>query len=149
MIRFGAAAAPRWFEQRSGSGLDDYLDHLVANSASSSSSSSMAESRATKPSVCTFARRHWLPAIFAAQSRGLDVHLHAPFTPEYRLTAGTLTPAALGTDTSRSSTFSARSTARKHRPPVLVMHAASFPEGNATSGEEMTGEFIAWLLRCA
>lgn len=144
MIQFGPAAAPRWFEQRLDR-LDAYLDHLVAHGASSIEFIVHGGLPGLETERVHLSQPFWRPAIAAAQSRGLDVHLHAPLTPDYRLGGWNFDRDALLARFGPITDLLVDIDRNQARPPVLVLHAANVDEGSHLNGEQVTSAFLSSL----
>lgn len=144
MIRFGPAAAPKWFDQRMDL-LESYFDHVVAHGASSIEFVVHGGRPGEEAERVHLSRPNWSPAVAAAQSRGLEVHLHAPLTPKHRIGRWAAERIALAELFTPIVDFLLEIEAGQTRPPVLVLHGATVPETSNLSGEAVTAEFVTWM----
>ena len=145
MIRIGPAGAPRWFDQRLDR-LDEYLDHIAVHGASCVEFVVHGGSPGDEAERVHLPERNWIAAVDAAQSRGLDVHLHAPLTLDYRLSNWGTNRAELADRYVPIIDLLTRIERGQDRPPVVVLHGATSPDNDLSDGERLTREFITWLL---
>jgi sugar phosphate isomerase/epimerase len=137
VIRFGPAAAPRWFNQD--------LNRLRAYLELISEAGARSIEFVTLPGEGTeeLGRVHLLEpiarrAIRDAQATGLVVNLHAPLTPEYRLTDSGMGESQFERGFASVLDLLQFAEAGQAVSPVLVLHAASVDPG-------LTADRIGWL----
>jgi len=138
LIRFGPAAAPRWFNQDIAR-FREYLD-LIAIAGASAIEFVAFPGHGTEE----LGRVHLLPqiareAIAESHARGFHVNLHGPLTNEFRMAEW-----ARGRDTYQSRflpllEFIELVEAGQPAPPVVVFHAAG-------EAPQITADYLAWLV---
>ena len=137
MIRFGPAAAPRWFNQDLAL-LDQYLD-LIEDEGGSAIEFVVLPGRGTEE----LGRVHLLesiarPALDRAQARGLRVNLHAPLTSEFRITEWAANRASYRDRFAWVVELLLVAEDRQPDPPRLVVHAAA-------GRPQLTASYLEWL----
>lgn len=137
MIRFGPAAAPRWFNQNIAR-FREYLDLIGAAGAT-------AIEFVMFPGIGSeeLGRVHLLPriaheAVTESHARGFHVNLHAPLTSEFRMVEWARGRDAYRTRFAPMLELIHRVEAGQALPPVIVFHAAD-------DDAETTASFLAWM----
>jgi sugar phosphate isomerase/epimerase len=137
LIRFGPAAAPRWFNQDLAR-FEQYLDLIVEEGGSAIEFVVLPGSGTEE-----LGRVHLLgpvasEAVALAQARGLQVNLHAPLTPEFRITEWAADRASYRERFARVIELLHVAEVGQSDPPRLVIHAAA-------GRPALTSEYLEWL----
>jgi sugar phosphate isomerase/epimerase len=137
LIRYGPAAAPRWFNQDIPL-YREYLDLIHAAGGTTVEFVAFPE-----PGSEELGRVHLLPriaqqAIAEAHARGVQINLHGPLTSEFRMTQWAKDRDAYRSRFLPTLDLIEAVESGQETPPVIVLHAADDKPG-------ITAEFLAWL----
>lgn len=123
MIRFGPAAAPRWFDS-SLERFSTYLDILQAAGASQIEFVVHPGTGSDELGRVHLLESQWSGAVRRATARGFHVDFHAPLTSEFRMTAWQEDAIGYETRFEPVVRLIGATAAVQPMPPVLVLHAA-------------------------
>jgi sugar phosphate isomerase/epimerase len=137
LIRFGPAAAPRWFNQDIPR-FRKYLD-LIEAAGGTAIEFVVLPGQGTEE----LGRVHLLPqiaiqAIAECHKRGVQINLHGPLTGEFRLSQWATEPESLQSRFRPVFDVIEAAESGQETPPVVVLHAAD-------DSSEITADFLAWL----
>ncbi len=134
MIRFGPAAAPRWFNQDLDR-FDQYLDLLAAAGANQLEFVLLPGEQSEELGRVHLLEPLWTGAFDQACARGFHIDIHAPLPAEYRMVEWLRDPIGYDRHFTRIARQLADLETQQDSPPVYVLHAAD-------NLPDVTGAFI-------
>lgn len=123
MIRFGPAAAPRWFNQDLNR-FDQYLDLLAEAGATQLEFVLIPGAHSEEIGRVHLLEPYWTPAVMKANRRGFHVDVHAPLPAQYRMVEWLRDPAGYDSHFTRIARQLLEIEEVQEESPVYVLHAA-------------------------
>ena len=137
MIRFGPAAAPRWFNQDMGR-FADYVS-LIKECGGSAIEFVLLPGEGTKElGRVHLLEQYWQSAVEIAVSGGLVVNSHAPLPPDFGVSRWNESIIAYEWRFDPIVDYLASVEAATGRVPVFVLHAAA-------ERPDVTARYLSWL----
>ncbi|HRA48070.1 MAG TPA: TIM barrel protein [Thermomicrobiales bacterium] len=124
MIRFGPAAAPRWFDCDLAQ-FPAYLDHIASHGATAIEFVALPEIGTPENRRVHISEPDWPGHVAAAHAAGLTINVHWPLLPGYRLETFQSASNVFGEHARHILAMVDRVSAGQAVPPKLVLHGNS------------------------